>query len=300
MKRNRPTSSPFRRQINDIRQLSWPIILLSSLLLLIGLLAVLDFGWSYPDFISKSLVKLHQDLGTEFIGIGITVLVIDTVGSWRSIQEKKKRLLRELGSSDNGTALAAAYELEHLGWLTDGTIQGASLLDANLSDAKLRYADFSDVDFRRAIIRNAYLREAKLVNARMNGADFYSTNLEEADLEGSHWGSKACLEEANLYWTNLRGANLQGTNLKNSHMTKADLEGANLNRANLEGTLLMHANLLGASLGMASFNTETRLPNSTVWSPDVDLNMFTDPSHPRFWRSDNHESPAFQSTIDAA
>jgi uncharacterized protein YjbI with pentapeptide repeats len=286
-----------RRYINDIKQLSWPIITLASLLLFIGILALLDFGWPYPDFIGEQLIRVHQELGPEFVGIGITVLLIDTMSNWRSIQRRKRRLLRELGSSDNATALAAAYELKAIGWLRDGTIQGASLMDANLSDAKLRNADFSDVDLRRAIIINAHFREARLTNARLNGADFSATNFEQADLENTHWGSKASLEDANLYWTNLRKANLHGTNLKRAHMTRADLQDANLNGADLEGTLLMHANLLGASLASAKFNQDTRLPDSNPWRANTDLSTFTDQSHPQFWRSDDHESPAYPDRI---
>lgn len=300
MNRGNSPAASFRRSLNFLRQLSWLVILLGFSFLVIGLLAVLDFGLPYPTIVGESAKQFHTDLGAEFVGIGIAVLVIDTASSVRSIIEKRRRLLRELGSSDNGTALAAAYELEQIGWISDGTLRGVSLMDANLSEVKLRYADFSNVDFRRAIVRDAYLREAKLVNARLNGADFSHSNLEQADMQGSHWGSRASLEEANLYWVNLVNVDLQGTNLRKAHMTKANLEGANLNRAQLEGALLMHANLLGASLGMAAFDEDTRLPNSAVWRPDTDLDMFTDPVHPQFWRSENLESPAYRESTDDA
>jgi hypothetical protein len=34
------------------------------------------------------------------------------------------------------------------------------------------------------------------------------------------------------------------------------------------------------------------LPDGTRWTPDTDMERFTDPQHPAFWRSDNRHSPA--------
>ena len=50
----------------------------------------------------------------------------------------------------------------------------------------------------------------------------------------------------------------------------------------------MYANLTGAD-----FAEDTRLPDGTHWTPDTDITRFTDPDHPRFWRSDDPESPAY-------
>ena len=63
---------------------------------------------------------------------------------------------------------------------------------------------------------------------------------------------------------------------------------ADLASADLFGADLMYANLTGAD-----FAEDTRLPDGTHWTPDTDITRFTDPDHPRFWRSDDPESPAY-------
>ncbi len=65
-------------------------------------------------------------------------------------------------------------------------------------------------------------------------------------------------------------------------MSAANLEGANLNAANLKGARLQEANLEGADLEDAKFDENTTLPDKTKWTPDTDMECFTNPEHPEF------------------
>jgi hypothetical protein len=96
-------------------------------------------------------------------------------------------------------------------------------------------------------------------------------------------------EDATLRRVYLSGANLQGANLWH-----ANLQGAYLAYADLQGAYLIGANLQGALLNRAGFDEETYLPDGSQWTPDTDMNRFTNPEHPDFWRSDNKYSPAYR------
>lgn len=111
----------------------------------------------------------------------------------------------------------------------------------------------------------------------LRGADLSLANLEGANL----W--QANLERANLWRASLKGANLWQANLKGADLRKADLT-ADLGKANLER----------ADLREAKFSKTTLLPDQTRWTPETDMERFTNPEHPDFWRSDDPESPAYR------
>ncbi len=56
---------------------------------------------------------------------------------------EKKRLIEQMGSKDNETALQAIKELRELGWLEDGTLRGSDLREANLREADLSLANLT-------------------------------------------------------------------------------------------------------------------------------------------------------------
>jgi hypothetical protein len=121
---------PIRRWWNDLRQwwsqLSGVVIAAGGLFLVAGLLSVLDWGWPYPAFFSENLIEFHQELGTELVGIGATVLVIDAANRWRDVQQEKKRLINQMGSAVRVEACRAVEELRRAGWLEDGSVRGRS------------------------------------------------------------------------------------------------------------------------------------------------------------------------------
>ncbi len=112
------------------------------------------------------------------------------------------------------------------------------------------------------------------------------------------------LEEVNFWQADLDGINLRFANLKNAYMIgavliNADLEysiliGADLQFANLTGAKtrsaklaaanLTNANLLGASMVDCQFSHDTVLPDGTKWNEKVNMERFTNPAYPNFWR----------------
>ena len=183
------------RLLNDARQLSWPVIWLGLLFLLTGLAGFLEGPVPYPSFFGPALIESHRRLSTDLIAIGLTVLIIDTASSWRAIQQEKKRLIRQMGSSVRGEAVRATEEMRATGWLFDGSLKDADLADADLEKAILSFADLKGTD-----LMGANLEGADLWFTRLEGADLGSTNLQRVILAGT------VLQEANLWHADLRGA----------------------------------------------------------------------------------------------
>ncbi|HEX2906781.1 MAG TPA: pentapeptide repeat-containing protein, partial [Phototrophicaceae bacterium] len=126
-------------------------------------------------------------------------------------------------------------------------------------------------------LNNGLLRGVNLSRANLEGA-----HLQKVDLTGAHL-ALANLHKTKLTGANLSGAYLQGANLEGATLCGARLTGANLNDANLRGVHFDAETLLGP---------DTILPDCTYWSPGTDMERFTDPKHPDFWRSHNPNSPA--------
>ena len=213
------------------------------------------------------------NLFTELLSIGVTIFVLDTLAAIRADKQLKAQLIREMGSTDNGIATRAMNELTARDWLTDGSLQGADLRGANLQEANLREANLQEADLWKANLQETRLGEANLQEARLG-----EVNLQEALLVGTNL-QEAFLRGANLYKANLVGANLH----------KAGLREANLHKANLWGANLQEAFLLGAE-----FNEDTVLPDGNNWTSETDMERFTDPNHPSFWRSNVPSSPAYR------
>lgn len=133
-----------------------------------------------------------------------------------------------------------------------------------------------------------WLTDGSLKVANLAGASLMNADLREVDLRG------ATLYDAHLVLADLRDANLEGANLMGAELQGADLGGANLQWVHLQGTKLYLANLQEAALNGARLDEETTLPDGATWTPDIDLDRFTDPEHPDFWRSDEPRSPAYR------
>lgn len=213
------------------------------------------------------------NLYTELISIGITVFIIDILNSRRNEQLReeisKKQLVREVKSPDNATARNAVHELRDQGWLTgdDGLLRGENLDHANLENAYLSFA-------------------------RLDGAYLFGANL----------SGETTLEGANLAFANLTAANLSSAFIGRADFTNTNLWNADLRDAFLASTNMRGANLVGADFADASMAmrvTDTAplvspliLPDGNEWSPETDMEMFTNPAHPNFWRSKDPNSPA--------
>jgi hypothetical protein len=221
--------------------------------LLIGLALVVGLGLSVgAAWLTGYCQGLVLNLGTEVIGAVATYfLFAELIGR----RELKADLIARMGSRVHDVAIAAVEELRRYGWLTDGSLRGAILVEANLEHAHLGGADL-----RGAFLRGANLQRALLVEAHLHHANLTFANLQKADLQRADLGI---------------------TNLQNADLTEANLKGAILSGTNLEGAILRQANL-----EEIDYNPHVTLPDGTKWTPGTRTARFTDPHHPDFWRPD--------------
>jgi len=230
-------------------------------LLTLVVVAIIGTGYviAYPveqRNIALLVGELYANVGSELASIVITVFVIERLNRRRIIQERKEEVITQLGSPNNEFATEAARLLRLKGWLTDESLEGASLRGANLSGADLVGADLSGAD-----LENANLSGADLEKANLSGASLWSANLSGADLN----------------FANLSGAFLYGADLSGAELWQANLSGAALRGANLSGAFLK-----GANLEDAKFDEKTILPDGSRYTNDTDMTRFTDPNHPEY------------------
>lgn len=104
------------------------------------------------------LSDFYANISAELGSIAITVLIIDGLSRRRDKREKllerKERLLREVRSQSNETALSAVSELREHGWL-EGLLKGANLSFAKLQGANLNFTDLQGVDLSFANLQGA-------------------------------------------------------------------------------------------------------------------------------------------------
>jgi len=191
---------------------------------------------------------------TEIISIGITIVILDRINEYRETQRLKKQLRRDAGSRSNTTALSAIDSMRHEGWLVgkSGLLEKQSLRRSNLDQSYLRYAQLYKTDLYRS----------SLVEADLIEADMKFSNLTHANLEGA-W----------LYRTQLNGAELSYVNFEKARFGGVNFYGANLKHANLTN--------VGSWEGKKP-PLVPLLPDGTQWTPDVDMEKFTNPAHPDY------------------
>ncbi len=163
---------------------------------------------------------------TEFASIIATVLILDRIYQRREREARKRELILQMGSPDNGFAREAVRCLRHEGWLYGNSLKKISFFQANLANTILTNVNFSD-------------------------------------------------------------SNLMAVNLENSILVNANLEGADLGGANLTDCLLAGTNLSNTTWRVVINPGEkvitAIMPDGEFWTPETDLNRFTNPEHPDFW-----------------
>jgi len=133
----------------------------------------------------------------------------------------------------------------------------------------MQYEDWLDGD-------ESLLAGQQAWRAKMQGVNLYQANLEKTDFY------RSSLEGANLYDVVARNTNFAYTNLEGADFVCADLTGANLEGANLKDAVFFHPN-----------QSPAILPDGKAWTTETEIERFTDPAHPDFWRSNSPESFAF-------
>lgn len=178
------------------------------------------------------------NLFTEATSVAVTLVILNRMAEARERRRYKQDLIYRMGSQVNAEARRAVEELRQHGWLTDGSLRGASLVRANLTGANLR--------------------EASLESARLEGA-----NLERATLVNAR------LQDATLMAANLQGASLVAADLSGANLWLADISRTDFYGANLQGAHLWQAKLDTTDL------IDTTLPNGDKWHLGYDMSIFT-------------------------
>lgn len=95
---------------------------------------------------------------------------------------------------------------------------------------------------------------------------------------------KGWLDDGSLYGADLKGANLKGAQLFDVNMAGVDLSNANLKGANLSGADLRETRLVRGHVEDITLDEQTMLPDGSRWTPDTDIERYTNPEHPDFWQ----------------
>jgi len=229
----------------------WDTWKVGLLLLILALGSGLySYGMVHPE--GFSLITLLRDfyanVSSELVSIAITVLIIDSLNRRRERREsgrraeekerertleKKSGLIRQLGSSVNAEAKRAGEELRAMGWLFDGSAEGAMLVKADLREAYLARGKLDRARLFRADLRGASLTRASLRGAKMNGADLSEADMTLADLTGANMpgvnltGAKNVSEEMLCVLRGLKGATMpDGSRYDGRYRLEADIQSA--------------------------------------------------------------------------
>ena len=202
-----------------VKKLSW-----SSIIRLAGIaIAVLGvISLAVAAYIQRGTPKEYvqgvlTNVGTELLGLAITVLIVDVLYMRLQEDQMKRQLIRDMGTTDNTVALRAVQELKANGWLTDGTLAGVDLTKANLQGVRLVRANLQG-----ARLCDANLRESILIAVNMQGADMRGVDLEEAVIAGCDF------KDADLWAANFKESELRKVDFRASHLVGADFTDAKI------------------------------------------------------------------------
>ena len=249
---------------------------------------------------SSDLPSYWQNIYVTVVGAIGTVLIIDQRAEQRAIRQRKEELILQMGSPDNGFAIEAVRLLRQKGWLTDGSLRRARLWGANLKQADLSGANMQEVQLAGANLQGAILAKANLEGSQLSGVNLQGAILVEANMRRSTMLWKANLQGSTLWRVDLRDSQLPGVQMQGAQLEQANLQGAVLRGSYLQGANFGEANLMNAVLTRAKCDSETILPDDSTWEPDTDFNVFTDPAHVFFWRSENPYSPAYRALSESS
>ncbi len=156
-------------------------------------------------------MAIYSNLVWEFIGIAMTVLIIDRIYQSQETRQEKQTLLRQMRSQDDHIVFDTVERLRTQGWLADGTLSGQTLVGARFGSLNLSQADLSASNLREADLKAAQLYGADLEAADLNDANLQRGNLENARLTGTI-----------LAGVNLSAANLSGASASAEQLRQAD------------------------------------------------------------------------------
>ena len=219
-----------------LRHIDWLTSGKAAIVLLVlgAIVIVAGYSSQHPEGfeLKTAIADFYANLGTELFSIVVTVLIIDALNARREEKRERHRLIREMGSGDNGIALRAVREIRANGYHVDGSLHYANLMGANLQQAELWSSD----------LLGASTHNANLAGADLRWADLRRTVFWHTNLRGAH------LDEANLRRADLIYANLQGATVTRDQLAMADrLRGAILpNGSCYDGALKLKGDITDA------------------------------------------------------
>ena len=184
---------------------AWQIFtkVLGLAILVLGLMGVVEGTLKYCSFVPSWAIDLHKKMGAELIGIGLTILIIDTANDRRMDAQEKRELILRTGSPYNTIAVEAVRKLRARGWHKKTFWRSGVLKGSNLQLADLENAPLQDTDLRDCCLCHAELPMANLINSDLSGADLTDADLREADLTDAQVSSEQLEKAASIEGTTL-------------------------------------------------------------------------------------------------
>lgn len=273
-----------------IRTMHYVDLIGISLLVLSLVISITGYIRVHAQFdLTLFLNDFYANTSTELGSIAITVIIIDKLARRRDRLEKQEeefnKTVQKLKSSVNSLALEAMEELWTKGWLTDGSLHGQ-----DLSRADLRGADFGHADLTRVRFSDQRYGEAKFdETTRLPDNTFWKADTDMSkftDPKHPYYWRGYTLWKTYKQNEDYRNSNLYGANLKHSTLYRVNFSGADMRYSNMQKANLSEANLMNAKLSNALFDENTILPDGKKWTPETDIQRYTDPEHPDFWQPD--------------
>jgi uncharacterized protein YjbI with pentapeptide repeats len=224
------------------KQKVWAARLTIVLLVLLGLLALIVFGFNI------SLGNLVNDVTiwdwVKSLILPAVVAIFGTVGgAWFTRQRAQE------------TALQAYLDKMSELLIDEDLHKKADRYDATRVTARARtLAILRQLDGRRKRIVLLFLRESRLINSKARCrkgqivAHARLVGLKDADLRNADLRAAKLISTSRGEAVSLEGANLEGADLAGADLERADLREVNLERADLREVILKGADLRGADL----------------------------------------------------
>lgn len=259
----------------------------SSVLLTLIFASLITFvlaGYFNGELDKEWLSNAFLNFSTELMGAIVAFILFDLILGKRQEREnealnreqKKLTYLAQMQSEDNSLALIGARLLKSIGCFEDGSLKGVNLEFANLFDSSLNSINLQKATLCNANFSSSFMLKANLKDTDSGYANFSRANLWNADLSTGHF-----------YYVDF----------SNTRFWRANLIGANLKGANLENATFKAGPKYEEEVKM---DETTILPDGSKYQPQLgieQLKRFTDRSHPKFWRSDDEKSPAYETNI---
>lgn len=181
---------------------------------------------------------------TTIMGMGVTVLVFDSLTRLRDNRLEQVRLIRDIRCGDHGIAIRAIVEITH----------------RNLHRNKR---------FRKSILREKTFSQVSLSLAELNNADLSQASFHDSDFTGARFEA-AKLEHTTFWNCRLYHAFLSSADTTNADFIYSDLTKARITRAQLQSAWRLHgARLPDGKIYDGSFDLPGDIADAKVYGIDT-------------------------------